>query len=279
LLFVFWGQVSVARPVVVLDPGHGGAARGCEGYYGVYEKVVTLNIAKKVRQELLNMGIAAVMTRQGDWDLPLKARAEVANAVQADCFVSIHCNAALTVDPHGVETYTYGNGTNRYEADEMIPVQEFSMAPGLGTERALQAFGTALESHVLALSIQKRLTGGLKGVKDRGVRQARYAVLHYNERPAVVAEVGFLTNDHEGKLLLDPDYQARIAHLVALGIRDFLGIRSQGAYRYLILRRLRLNRPGAVPGRRTLPRSRKPAPAPVGGTGPARSPTTGTGRP
>ncbi len=233
---------GVARPVVVIDPGHGGAATGCEGFYGVYEKVVTLKVALLVQKYLKQAGISVVMTRRGDWDLPLYARADVANTVHADCFVSIHCNASLDLAPHGIETYTYGPGTNRYEPDQMVGPDVPPVATILGTQQALQRYGTALESHVLALSIQQSLVRGLKA-KDRGVRQARYAVLHYNRRPAVVAEIGFLTNEDEGKRLLDPKYQDHVARLLVRGIKVFLKRRAQGALDFLVRRRLRAMQP------------------------------------
>lgn len=233
-----------ARPVVVIDPGHGGAATGCEGYYGVYEKAVTLSIALLVRKYLEKQGIDVVMTRWGDWDLPLHARADVANIVHAACFVSIHCNASLSLKPQGIETYTYGNGSNEYEPDQMFDMGKAPIESVIGTEQALENYGLAMESHVLALSIQQSLVQGLKPAIDRGVRQARYAVLHYNRRPAVVAEVGFLTNEKEGKRLLDPNYQDHVARLLAKGISLFLDRQKTGALRYLIRRRIHLSRPG-----------------------------------
>ena len=245
-----------ARPVVVIDPGHGGAATGCEGYYGIYEKVVTLSIALKVRKYLENEGIDVVMTRWGDWDLPLHDRADVANTVQADCFVSIHCNASLRLSPQGVETYTYGNGSNKYEPDQMVNATGIAPVASTGTEQALDSYGLAMESHVLAISIQQSLIRGLKTVIDRGVRQARYAVLHYNLRPAVVAEVGFLTNEKEGKRLLDTAYQDRIARLLVKGIKLFLSRKKEGALKYLGRRRLRLRNSG-LHGPTVSPRSNK----------------------
>jgi len=256
LMVILLSVMAAARPVVVIDPGHGGAATGCEGYYGIYEKVVTLKIALLVRKYLEKQGIDVVMTRWGDWDLPLHARADVANTVKSACFVSIHCNASLNLKPQGVETYTYGNGNNEYEPDQMFDADKTPAVSGLGPEQALKAYGHAIESHVLALSIQQSLINGLKSVRDRGVRQARYAVLHYNHRPAVVAEVGFLTNEKEGKRLLDVAYQDKIARLVTKGIMIFLDRQKKGALRYLTNRRLHSARPGSR-GRSGYPKRNK----------------------
>lgn len=222
--FVIWSvvlglQAAKARPVVVLDPGHGGKARGAEGYYGVYEKVVTLKIALYLKEFLEEKGIDVVLTRTGDWDLPLKMRSNVANTLQACCFVSIHCNASLDLSPSGVETWVYGNGVNPYELD---PTRVPPGAKILIPLAQLKSLGLLLESLRLAMSIQHQLVTLLRPVKDRGVKRAGYAVLHYCKRPAVVVETGFITNPTEGKRLLMPGYQRTIARAIGRGIIKFL---------------------------------------------------------
>ena len=169
-LITVFSCAVMARPVVVIDPGHGGEAAGAEGYYGVYEKDVTLKISLYLKAFLEERGFDVVMTRTGDWDLPLKERSEVANTVDACCFVSIHCNASVDLEPQGVETWVVGNGVNPFEIDPTQNIPEALV--GLRLINGLKAMGLLMRSLHLAFEIQKSLVTSIRGVKDRGIKRA-----------------------------------------------------------------------------------------------------------
>lgn len=166
---------------VVIDAGHGGHDRGgIPGNY-VTEKNVALDVAMRLRNDLLEAGFRVVMTRSSDVFVPLAMRCAIANSQRRAVFVSIHFNAAANRDARGVETYYYGSAGR------------------------------------LAASIHYRLTRNL-GAPDRRIRSRRYFVLRNTQIPAVLVECGFLTNPYDASLVLKPAYRARLAQEIANGI-------------------------------------------------------------
>jgi len=141
------------RPIVVIDPGHGGPDPGAIGIGGIYEKEIVLDISLQAARLLENQGIQVVLTRQADVDLGLQPRVEIANRARADLFVSIHANAISMSRPevNGIETYHVA-----------------------GSESGQR----------LAASIQQQLLTST-GMRDRGVKRARFYVLVHTRMPAV----------------------------------------------------------------------------------------------
>jgi len=180
---------------ITLDPGHGGKDAGAESAtYGYEEKRTALATAILVRRHLESLGYQVVMTRDRDIFIPLKERAQIANEIDSDLFVSIHYNAASNKEAQGVEVFCFGVGS------------EVEKAP-----KARQ-----LAESVLRGVIAKT------GAKSRGVKQATFRVLRDTRMPAVLVEGGFLTNREERTLLQDPKYVNQIAWGIALGIDDYL---------------------------------------------------------
>lgn len=212
------GQSEGVR--IVIDPGHGGQNMGALGAYGVYEKYVTLAIALRMGRYLESEpGVTVFYTRKDDVFVGLTERAELANALDADLFISIHCNAAREREPNGIETFFLGLGGQDPEADEVAQRENLDPSiSGLREDRDLAAIlddlrrnGDQTESGHLAEVIQKHLVGAIPEGQDRDVRQARFTVLEKARMPAVVVEVGFLTHDREGLDLLLSPYQERLA--------------------------------------------------------------------
>ncbi|MCL6611165.1 MAG: N-acetylmuramoyl-L-alanine amidase [Peptococcaceae bacterium] len=174
---------------VVIDLGHGGRDPGAIGQSGVQEKDVTLAVALKVKS-ILKPVAGVILTREGDDDIDLAPRADVANKAGADCFVSIHCNSAANPKAQGTETYFY---------------------PG------------SEEGKKLAALLQKNLVAALR-LADRGVKQANFAVLRLTECPAALAEIAFISNMQEESLLASEDFQQHAAQAIAAGIAEYLGI-------------------------------------------------------
>ncbi len=171
---------------VVLDAGHGGRDGGAMGG-AVMEKDITLQIAEEVRDILENAGYNVVMTRDEDNFVDLHERAKRANKTKAKVFVSIHCNSA-ECEASGIETYYCRSKETSSNLAELL-------------QNAL----------VSAVSAQ-----------DRGIKTADYVVVEETQMPAVLTEIGFLSDTEERKKLQDPDYQEKVAAGIAGGIMEYL---------------------------------------------------------
>lgn len=216
---------------VVIDPGHGGENLGTPGYHGIHEKHITLSIGLKLMKLLQNQdGIDLFMTRTDDVFVDLKARADMAGGVDADIFLSIHCNASESRDAHGVETFYWGTSGHDPEADEVARRENASeyLVESVDADPMVAAIlsdvqhnGILTEAAELAATVQKALVSGLSGVSDRRVRQSNFAVLRHAPMAAVVVEVGFLSNPREGMKLLTDEYQDRIARALGKAVMSF----------------------------------------------------------
>jgi N-acetylmuramoyl-L-alanine amidase len=181
-------RVPNNRPIVVIDPGHGGPDPGAVGVNGLKEKDIVLDIGKKVAALLQQQGIQAVMARSSDIDLDLEPRVDLANRLRATAFVSIHANSINLSRPDisGLETYYYQNGAG------------------------------------LAQTIHQSVLQGT-GIEDRSVRQARFYVLKNTAMPSVLVEVGFVTGRDDAAKLSTPNYRQEMAESIARGVVRYLG--------------------------------------------------------
>ncbi|MDT8718034.1 N-acetylmuramoyl-L-alanine amidase [Clostridium sp. 19966] len=177
----------------MIDPGHGGYDSGAVGFLGAKEKDITLQVALKLGKLLEAKNIKIIYTRTSDkvsWSsnekLGLKARTEISNNANADYYVSIHCNYVDDKNVNGTETY-YFNGSTHGKA--------------------------------LADSIQKELIKSTE-LSDRGIKEADYYVLRHTAAPAILTELGFISNEREEKNLSDPAYQDKIASALCDGIMN-----------------------------------------------------------
>ncbi len=215
------------RPLVVIDPGHGGHDPGTEIAGTVVEKDLALAIALRLETALRDRGFATLLTRQNDTFLTLGERTEVANRAHADLFISVHLNSSPDSGTSGIETYYLNNTTDR--ATIRLARMENGVAGGYGAPGQsdlnyiltdLRQGYKANESASLARMIEAETAAdistslGLR-VNALGAKKGPFYVLVGAEMPAVLVECGFLSNADEARELTDPRYQAAIADGVA----------------------------------------------------------------
>lgn len=230
---------------VLIDPGHGGDDDGAQGFYwrlsgknknkvAVKEKDLALSIAKKVR-DLLAPHCHAYLTRSLDNSLSLEKRAEVAETLKADLFISIHVNASRAMGAHGFETYYLDNHDDA--AVRKVEEVENKISGGAGEEAIIRQILTDLvvsrtvtSSKALASSIHTELSKVLPKkykLNDRGIRPGLFYVLALSKRPAVLLEAGFMSNQKELAKLDSEKFQNEYASAVARGIRHYINARSK----------------------------------------------------
>ena len=213
---------------VVLDAGHGGSDPGATADQ-VIEKNVTLDIGRRLRAMLEKQGFEVIETRAGDETIALRDRAKVANASKSDIFVSIHVNTILKhTASRGVETYYLGptddERLTRIAAAENR-VSGYSIADMRKLLDGVYADARRDESQQLATAIQKQLFTTLKksdpGLENWGVKRAPFIVLVATDMPAILAEVGCISNEKEAALLARPEHRQKIAAALFEGIRAY----------------------------------------------------------
>ncbi|PYK33555.1 MAG: hypothetical protein DME58_04000 [Verrucomicrobia bacterium] len=196
---------------VVLDPGHGGHDKGQVSRYGA-EKDFALDVARKLRPILQAKGLRVIMTREGDYFVPLEVRAKIANSARNSIFVSIHFNATND-DPNatGFEIFSFTPRGAPSTSDGNVTASSVNMQPG-----------TSVDAQSMALSacIYHSLLGHLPEY-DRGIKRARFAVLRLTKVPAVLIEGGFLTERGESKLISNKDWRAKLAGAIGIGIENY----------------------------------------------------------
>ena len=204
---------------VVLDPGHGGHDKGQVSRYGP-EKDFALDVARKLRPILQAKGFRVIMTREGDYFVPLEVRAKIANSARNSIFVSIHFNATND-DPNatGFEIFSFTPRGAPSTSDGNVNANSFNMQPGSSVDA---------QSMALSACIYHSLLGQLPEY-DRGIKRARFAVLRLTKVPAVLIEGGFLTERGESKLISNKDWRAKFAGAIGVGIESYqaLPVRKQ----------------------------------------------------
>ena len=225
------GGAAVAgprKPVVVLDPGHGGSNPGAQGAVAnLREKQLTLEIANMVATQLREHGIDVELTRTDDRTLTLRQRVEVADRIPADLFVSIHANASPTRSQHGFETFVLTSKGVDVDGRALRSDTVTQRPAGIDPEIALvlddvERGAAQWEAADLAARMQHAIHDRRGAEGDRGVRQDAHHVLLGATMPAVLVEVGFIDHPIEGKQLADPAVQAQLATAIAESIEDQL---------------------------------------------------------
>ncbi|HZG71134.1 MAG TPA: N-acetylmuramoyl-L-alanine amidase [Chondromyces sp.] len=181
---------SLSSEVIVLDPGHGGSDPGAVGF-GLREKDVVLDTAKHAKKYFDQAGFTLKMTRSTDVYLSLNERVKYAKNVSGDAFISIHANAA-SAGATGSETFYYNTAANPY------PTQ----------------------SRVLATYVQNRLLEAWN-LRDRGVKHGNFHVIRENSMPAILVELGFITNKSDNDKLKSTYWREKAGRAIYLGTLDF----------------------------------------------------------
>lgn len=213
---------------IIIDPGHGGVDGGAVGSQGRLEKTITLDIAIRLRKLLEKHNFQVVMTRETDSTVPINKRVALANTEKADLFISIHTNWFKSPVTGGVETYYLGP-TDDPHSIELAELENKGSGYTLGHFRQLlenvYVDVRRGESRQLAMSIQSQLSISLRKLNpnliNRGVKMAPFLVLVATRMPAVLAEVSFLSNQDEARLLSNPLYRQGIARALSKGIRRY----------------------------------------------------------
>jgi len=225
--------------VVVLDAGHGGKDPGNlgTGRYKTTEKHVALNVTKLVGKYIQEAfpDVKVVYTRDDDTFVELRERCEIANRNKADIFISVHCNANDNHAPHGSETYVMG--LHKTEANMRVAQKEneaILLEDGHGLRYdgydpndpesmiALSLRQNAYLDHSLLFSalVQRQFKDRV-GRPDRGVKQAGFLVISYTTMPAVLIELGFLTNDKEEEFLQSEQGQDYMASAIYRAFKQY----------------------------------------------------------
>jgi N-acetylmuramoyl-L-alanine amidase len=210
---------------VVIDAGHGGHDTGTVGQHGYTEKELVLDVAQRVKQLVESeLGAEVVMTRNDDNFVPLETRTAIANEQQADLFISIHANSSRVRSVRGVETY-FLNFTSSREALETASrenaASERSIHELQDVVKKIMLQDKVDESRELAQHIERALSVRKGSGTDRGVKQAPFVVLIGANMPSVLAEICFISNPQDEKLVKTPENRQAIAESLFEGIRSY----------------------------------------------------------
>jgi len=234
LIFILFTP-SILALTVLIDPGHGGHDHGAKSHLisskksiEIKEKDLALTISNKIHALLKKKGINVYLTRSIDRVVSLEERAELADKIKADLFISVHINSSKSRKAHGFETYYLDNHKDdvvkKIEAIENknLKGEEF-VINNILTDLVIER--TAPSSKKLAKSIHDQIgrkVGKRYKMKDRGIRPGLFYVLALTKRPGVLLEVGFLSNNRELSKMLGRRFQDRYAKAAAQGILNYI---------------------------------------------------------
>lgn len=225
---------EVARLVtIVLDPGHGGEDPGAIGRGGSYEKNVTLSVARRLKEKIdATPSMRSVLTRDGDYFIPLQQRVAKARRVQADLFVSVHADAFIKSTARGSSVFALSETGASSSAARWLANKENSADLVGGVNLGVK--DPYLARTLLDLSQTATINDSLKLGKDvlgelgrintlhKGhVEQAGFAVLKAPDIPSILIETAFISNPEEEARLNDEAYQDRMAEAILQGIRRY----------------------------------------------------------
>ncbi len=232
-------QMGLKIKTIAIDAGHGGHDPGAIGKNGLKEKIVTLDIAKRLAALVKErLGCEVIMTRDRDVFIPLDQRPFIAKSRGADLFVSIHVNANRKRKARGIETYIQGLQASDREA-MATAARENAMSTKRLSEldseidkilKDLKQDNKLEESLQLAHTVQASLVGTMKPeqrqVVNLGVKRAFFYVLINTQMPSILAEVGFISNPDEERELRKDSYRQSIAEALYQGVKKYVDTRS-----------------------------------------------------
>ena len=228
------GAPKVARLITIaLDPGHGGEDPGAIGATGTREKDIVLAIAKRLKVKLEELpNVRVMLTRDGDYFVPLGVRVEKARAVQADLFVSLHADAFVTPSANGSSVFVLSEKGASSTAARWMANKE-NLADAIGGVNLVN-HDRQLASVLLDLSTTAQISdslklgaavlgeiGGITRLHKGSVEQAGFAVLKAPDIPSILIETAFISNPQEEARLKDSGYQDQIADAITKGIRRY----------------------------------------------------------
>jgi len=219
---------------IVLDAGHGGHDTGAVGPTGLMEKELVLDVTQRVARLVEGrLGLKVLLTRDADVFVTLQDRTSYANRQRADLFVSIHANAHRVKGTDGVETFFLSSEATDNAARQVAAAEngviQLEKAAGRGTSKAdvlktilwdLAQSEFQTESARLAEIVHDSVTQTLR-MSNRGVKQAGFYVLGGAAMPAILLEIGFVTNPREERRLKDSYYRDELARAILAGLVEY----------------------------------------------------------
>ena len=232
-------QLGLKIKTIAIDAGHGGHDPGAIGKSGLKEKTITLDIAKRLAVLVKErLGCTVVMTRDRDVFIPLEQRPFIAKSKGADLFVSVHVNANRKRKARGIETYIQGLRASDRDAMATAARENATTSKTLGElddELSRILKGLRMESNDedsihLAHAIQGSLVSAVKPIQSQvvnlGVKRAFFYVLINTGMPSILAEVGFISNPDEERMLNTNSYRQAIAEALFEGVKKYVEARS-----------------------------------------------------
>jgi N-acetylmuramoyl-L-alanine amidase len=231
LLFLLFSYPAFSK-VVLIDPGHGGDESGAVGYFdgkktrSVFEKDLSLRLAKRVKAEL-SKSTTTYLTRSLDRQVSLQERADLADMVKADLFLSVHFNSSANSKGHGFEIYYLDNNSNvatsKVERAENLNLKgEEHIVNQILIDLVVQQ--TVSHSRELAAKVHEKIKPVVSQYKivDRGIKPGLFYVLALSKRPGLLVEAGFVSNPEELRTINQEKYLNDLARAIASGVQAYL---------------------------------------------------------
>ncbi len=232
IILILLQNSSIAQSILI-DPGHGGEDCGAKGklWKGktlkvICEKDIALSIAKIIHKRL-SKNFSTYLTRSLDRTVTLEERAELADKIKADIFISIHINASTSKHSHGLETFYLDNHDNA----AVRKVEQVENKNLKGEQVIINKIladlvidRTAPSSRKMAKLVHTELSKKVSKkykITDRGVKPAIFYVMALSKRPSILLEVGFISNTKELKKMITKKFQTDYANAVALGVEKY----------------------------------------------------------
>ena len=219
---------------ILVDPGHGGKDLGAQGFFSVLEKSIALTIGKMVVRELeksskyqpLNRPIEVRLTRESDQFLSLKDRVKIANVWNADLFVSIHANSSQFPRVRGFEVYFLNAEATDEQARKLAHIENDGLSMPLKNDVLSILSDVQTNNHINESSHFAENVFSSMATRAitlaRAVRQGPFTVLHGTTMPAILIEVGYVTNVEDALNLSKDSYLKRLSNAISVGILDYV---------------------------------------------------------
>jgi len=219
---------------IVIDAGHGGEDPGARGRRGTYEKTVTLTIARKLKTLIdVEPNMRALLTRDGDFFIPLGVRVDKARRVKADLFVSVHADAFIKPHVRGSSVFALSERGATSTAAQWLAKREndADLIGGVNLDRKDRYLAMTLADLSLTAQISDSLKlgravlgelGGVNFLHKGNVEQGGFAVLKAPDIPSILVETAFISNPEEERRLNDVAYQEKIARAILRGIKNYV---------------------------------------------------------
>jgi N-acetylmuramoyl-L-alanine amidase len=221
------------KPIVVLDPGHGGVDPGATSVSGVYEKNIVLALARDVKAQLDKSGkVKCVLTRDRDVFIPLRERVAIGRAANADLFVSLHADIVADPDVRGLSVYTLSQNSSDAEAQALADKEnKADIVAGIDLSNESPEVTNILIdlvqresmnlSAVFAHQLIAEVSHETRQLLQNTHRFAGFAVLKAPDVPSVLVETGYLSNTEDEQMLRRPEYRAKLAAAMARAIDHY----------------------------------------------------------